>query len=113
MDSFEKMVLSVIWTIPCLICVIIAAFFMDSFDSTILTVIWAIPCLICVIAAFFDDDTWETSPLAIMSLFPIANLIAAISIVAHYCGTLNNKKTKAKETIEDKYDKLTKEAYNA
>jgi len=86
---------------------------MDSFDSIVLTVIWAIPCLICVIAAFFDDDTWETSPLAIISLFPIANLIAAISIVVHYCRASKNKKTKVKETIEDKYDRLTKEAYDA
>lgn len=86
---------------------------MDSFDSIVLTVVWAIPCLICVIAAFFDDDTWETSPLVIMSLFPIANLIAAISIVAHYCGAFKNKKTNVKETIEAKYDRLTKEAYNA
>lgn len=86
---------------------------MNSFDSIVLTVIWAIPCLICVIAAFFDDDTWETSPLAIMSLFPIANLIAAISIVAHYCCVFKTKKTKVKETIEDKYDRLTKEAYDA
>lgn len=86
---------------------------MNNFDSIVLTVIWAIPFLICIIAALFDYDTWETSPLAIMSLFPIANVIAAISIVAHYCGAFKNKKTKAKETIEDKYDRLTKEAYNA
>ena len=86
---------------------------MDSFDKMVLTIIWAIPCLICVIAAFFDDDTWETSSLAIMSLFPIANVIAAISIVAHYCSALKNKKTKVKETIEDKYNRLTKEAYDA
>ena len=84
---------------------------MNSFDSIVLTVIWAIPCLICVIAAFFDDDTWETSPLAIMSLFPIANVIAAISIVAHYCGASKSKK--AKETIEERYDRLTKEDSNA
>ena len=86
---------------------------MDSFGNIVLTVIWAIPFLICIIAAFSDSDTWETSPLAIMSLFPIANVIAAISIVAHYCGAFKNKKTKAKETIEDKYDRLTKEAYDA
>lgn len=86
---------------------------MNGFNGTVLTIVWAIPCLICVIAAFFDDDTWETTPLTIMSIFPVANVIAAISIVAHYCSAFKNKKMKIKETVEDKYDRLTKEAYDA
>ena len=39
--------------------------------------------------------------------------IVDITIDAYYCGALKNKKTKVKETIEDKYDRLTNEAYDA
>lgn len=88
---------------------------MNSFDSTILTIltiIWAIPFLICLIAIFADDD-WETIPLLIISLFPIINLFGVAIVVSYYCGAFKNKKTKVKETIEDKYDRLTKEAYDA
>lgn len=57
--------------------------------DTIFVTVSVLPCLICLIA------------------------IADITIDAHYCGELKTKKTKAKETIEDKYDRLTKEAYDA
>lgn len=64
---------------------------MHGIDTILVTVsVLLLPCLI-FLSAFFAD----------------------ITIDAHYCGELKNKKTKVKETIEDKYDRLTKEAYNA
>ena len=84
---------------------------MHGIDAIIVTVS-VLPCLICLIAIFADDD-WETTPLLIISLFPIINLFGVAIVASYYCGAFKNKKTKAKETIEDRYDRLTKEDSNA
>ena len=85
---------------------------MNGFDAILIAMVfYVLPCLICIIAAFFDDDTWETFPVIILAFFPFLNIMCAVMIIAHYCA-FKNEKTKTKETIEDKYDRLTKEAYN-
>lgn len=86
---------------------------MHGIDAILVTVS-VLPCLICLIAIFADDN-WETTPLLIISLFPIINLFGVAIVASYYCGAFKNKKakTKIKETIEDRYDRLTKEAYDA
>ena len=51
--------------------------------------------------------------LLLPCLIFLSAIFADITIDAHYCGELKIKKTKVKETIEDKYDRLTKETYDA